>query len=155
MKTVYAEYDSPMGKLFLACDGESLKELRFGPAPGQLETAPVLKQARLWLDDYFRGNFRAADFLIAPEGTVFQKQVWECLKQIPPGQTITYGDLARKLRPGMSARAVGQAVGKNPVAILIPCHRVVGAKGQLTGYAWGIEKKRRLLDWEEAIMRHS
>ena len=106
------------------------------------------KKAKKWLDDYFQGRFRAPKFYLAPEGTVFQKKVWQMLLEIPCGETATYGDLARKLGKTMSAQAVGQAVGKNPIAIVIPCHRVVGAKGQLTGYAWGVEKKKWLLNLE-------
>ena len=145
---VYLEYDSPVGKLFLASDGSSLKALGFGDAPGETGRDPVLEMAKQWLDDYFLGRFREPEFPLAPEGTAFQQKVWQMLLEIPYGETVSYGDLARKLGKTMSAQAVGQAVGKNPIAILIPCHRVVGAKGQLTGYAWGVEKKKWLLDLE-------
>ena len=145
---VYTEYDSPVGKLFLASDGSSLKALGFGNAPEETGSDPVLEMAKEWLDDYFWGDFREPQFTLAPEGTAFQQKVWQMLLEIPYGETATYGDLARKLGKTMSAQAVGQAVGKNPIAIVIPCHRVVGAKGQLTGYAWGIEKKKWLLDLE-------
>ena len=145
---VYLEYDSPVGKLFLASDGSSLKALGFGDAPGETGHDPVLEMAKQWLDDYVLGVFREPEFPLAPEGTAFQQKVWQMLLQIPYGETVSYGDLARKLGKTMSAQAVGQAVGKNPVAIVIPCHRVVGAKGQLTGYAWGVEKKKWLLDLE-------
>ena len=145
---VYLEYDSPVGRLFLASDGSSLKVLGFGNATGETGNDPVLEMAKNWLDDYFQGRFREMWFPLAPEGTAFQKKVWQLLLEIPYGETVSYGDLARKLGKTMSAQAVGQAVGKNPIAILIPCHRVVGAKGQLTGYAWGVEKKKWLLDLE-------
>ena len=145
---VYTEYDSPVGKLFLASDGSSLKALGFGHAPGEMGHDPVLETAKEWLDDYFQGRFRTPEFSLAPEGTAFQQKVWQMLLEIPYGETATYGDLARKLGKTMSAQAVGQAVGKNPIAIVIPCHRVVGAKGQLTGYAWGVEKKKWLLNLE-------
>ena len=145
---VYTEYDSPVGKLFLASDGSSLKALGFGNVPGETGSDSVLETAKKWLDDYFQGRFRAPEFHLAPEGTAFQQKVWQMLLEIPYGETATYGDLAWKLGKTMSAQAVGQAVGKNPIAIVIPCHRVVGAKGQLTGYAWGVEKKKWLLDLE-------
>ena len=145
---VYTEYDSPVGKLFLASDGSSLKALGVGNAPGETGSDSVLETAKKWLDDYFQGRFRTPEFSLAPEGTAFQQKVWQMLLEILYGETATYGDLARKLGKTMSAQAVGQAVGKNPIAIVIPCHRVVGAKGQLTGYAWGVEKKKWLLDLE-------
>ena len=145
---VYTEYDSPVGKLFLASDGSSLKALGYGNAPGEMGHDPVLETAKKWLDDYFQGRFRTPEFSLAPEGTAFQQKVWQMLLEIPYGETATYGDLARKLGKTMSAQAVGQAVGKNPIAIVIPCHRVVGGKGQLTGYAWGVEKKKWLLNLE-------
>lgn len=145
---VYTEYDSPVGKLFLASDGSSLKALGFGNAPEETGSDPVLEMAKQWLDDYFQGAFRAPKFSFAPEGTAFQQKIWQMLLEIPCGETVTYGDLSRKLGKKMSAQAIGQAVGKNPIAIVIPCHRVVGARGQLTGYAWGVEKKKWLLDLE-------
>ena len=145
---IYTEYDSPVGKLFLASDGSALKALGFGNAPEETDYDPVLEMAKIWLDDYFLGRFREPWFPLAPEGTAFRQKVWQMLLQIPYGETVSYGNLARKLGKNMSAQAVGQAVGKNPIAILIPCHRVVGAKGQLTGYAWGVEKKKWLLDLE-------
>lgn len=151
-----AEYDSPVGKLLLQSDGQRLTGLWMNRDCGEPEGDPVLEKAKLWLDDYFRGEVREADFPLAPAGTVFQKQVWEILLTIPYGQTRTYGDIAREMaarlgKEKMSAQAVGQAVGRNPISILIPCHRVVGAKGQLTGYAWGVEKKKWLLEHEAGI----
>ena len=146
----FAEYHSPLGKLLLCSDGAFLTGLRIGgELPAEEDEDAVLKQAKLWLDDYFRGENREVDFPLRPEGTDFQKQVWRLLVQIPYGQTTTYGALARQISEGMSAQAVGQAVGRNPIGILIPCHRVVGSGGKPTGYAWGIEKKQWLLEHEE------
>lgn len=145
---IYTEFDSPVGKLFLASNGIGLNGLGFGTAPGETGWDPVLEKVVFWLEDYFRGNIREPDVPLVPKGTAFQQRVWQLLLEIPYGQTVSYGDLARKLGKSMSAQAVGQAVGKNPIAILIPCHRVVGAKGQLTGYAWGIDIKKRLLNLE-------
>lgn len=153
----YAEYPSPLGTLLLTCEENALTGLwmnRQAPSAGSREDHPVLKQACLWLDDYFRGEPGPILFPLEPEGTPFQKQVWQILLEIPYGQTRSYGDIAREMagrlgKATMSAQAVGQAVGKNPISILIPCHRVVGAKGQLTGYAGGLEKKIWLLHHEK------
>lgn len=148
------EYDSPVGKLLLRSSGEALTGLWIGGEPeGVLWEDDVTRRAKAWLDAYFQGEKRTVDFPLCPEGTAFQKQVWQSLLSVGWGETRTYGDLAREMaiRTGkakMSAQAVGQAVGKNPISIIIPCHRIVGAKGQLTGYAWGIEKKKWLLEHE-------
>lgn len=146
----FAEYDSPLGKLLLCSDGGSLTGLWFDrDMPEGAQQDPVLEAAKAWLDGYFRGAPGEPGFPVKPEGTDFQKRVWDLLLQIPYGQVRTYGDLARELSPGMSAQAVGQAVGRNPISILIPCHRCVGAGGKLTGYAWGIERKKWLLEQEQ------
>lgn len=154
---------SPLGPLTLACDGEGLCGLwlegqkyfargfpSMTPDPGQ----PVFAQAGEWLDRYFSGDRPPLGRPpLNPRGTAFQHEVWQILCAIPYGETRSYGDIAREMagkmgRNSMSAQAVGGAVGRNPISILIPCHRVVGVKGSLTGYAGGIEKKRWLLDWE-------
>lgn len=151
----FAEYDSPVGKLLLTCDGESLTGLWMDREPprGGMEGHPVLDQVKVWLDAYFRGEKPEIGFPLAPKGTDFQKRVWEILLTIPFGQTRTYGDIAREMaallgKERMSAQAIGGAVGSNPISILIPCHRCVGAKGQLTGYAWGLDRKAWLLRHE-------
>ena len=117
----------------------------------------VLTEAKRWLDIYFTG--KAPDFTppLHPIGSAFRRSVWEILLQIPYGQTVTYGELARQLaekqgRPRMSAQAVGGAVGHNRISIIIPCHRVVGTGGSLTGYAGGIDRKVQLLALEQADM---
>ena len=150
----FAEYASPVGNLLLGSDGQALTQLKFGGKPeGTPGNDAVLQSAKVWLDAYFRGEELPLEISLAPEGTPFQKQVWQCLLEIPWGQTRTYGEIAREMasrmgKQTMSAQAVGQAVGKNPIAILIPCHRVVGSGGKLTGYAWGLERKQWLLDHE-------
>lgn len=160
-----ARVDSPLGLLTLASDGEALCGLwlegqRFFPRTLPLTCAekelPVFDEARRWLDVYFRG--REPDFFppIRLEGTPFQRRIWALLRAIPYGTTVTYGELARRLSaqtdsPRVSARAVGGAVARNPVSILVPCHRVVGADGALTGYAGGLERKRRLLELERIV----
>lgn len=151
----FAEYDSPVGRLRLRSNGRALTGIWFeGEACATREDA-VLTAVKRWLEDYFRGVDRAPDFLLEPEGTVFQRQVWQILQQISYGETVTYGEIAREMagrlgKATMSAQAVGQAVGKNPISIVIPCHRCVGTKGRLTGYAWGIERKQWLLDHEKS-----
>lgn len=150
-----AAYESPLGILLLTCSQEGLAGVWMGqrvPEKGQ-EDHPILSKARLWLDGYFRGENPEVDFPLMPGGTDFQRKVWELLLQIPYGQTRTYGEIAREMaaltgKERMSAQAVGQAVGKNPISILIPCHRVVGADGKLTGYAGGLDKKVWLLGHE-------
>ncbi|MBQ6987219.1 MAG: methylated-DNA--[Oscillibacter sp.] len=150
-------YASPVGALTLCSDGASLTGLYFDGqkhflegCPGPYEEAPTaaLEQSARWLDAYFAGA--APDFTppLAPRGTPFRKSVWRALLEIPYGKTVTYGELARRL--STSARAVGGAVGLNPVSIVIPCHRVVGANGALTGYSAGVDIKARLLALERA-----
>ena len=156
-------YDSPLGGITEASDGKSLIGLWFDGQKYFADTLdsdyeekrlPVFEQTDRWLDIYFSG--RKPDFTppTAPAGTAFQQSVWEILRTIPYGQTVTYGAIARRIEQNtgcrMSAQAVGGAVGRNPISILIPCHRVVGTNGSLTGYAGGIDKKERLLRWEGA-----
>ena len=157
--TYYTFYHSPIGPLRLTSDGTALTGLWFDdrkpdPAANQYrEDLSIFASAKRWLDDYFAGNPREIDFPIAPSGTPFQQRVWQILLTIPYGETTTYGALARQLGPKMSAQAVGQAVGRNPVSILIPCHRVIGADGALTGYAAGLEIKTWLLHHEGSLRR--
>ena len=155
---------SPVGQITLAGDGENLVGLwlegqkYFGGniADKMVENGgfAVFDKAKLWLDAYFRGENPAVCKLpLAPVGGEFRQTVWGLLLAIPYGETTTYGELARKLaaltgRESMSAQAVGGAVGHNPISIIIPCHRVLGADGSLTGYAGGVEVKARLLKLE-------
>ena len=154
-KMQFAEYESPVGKLMLRSNGEALTGLWIGvKTDEQLGEDPVLLRTKMWLDAYFRGERPPMEIPIALEGTAFQKAVWDQLLKIPYGKTCTYGELAAALtarlgKEKMSAQAVGQAVGRNPVSILVPCHRVVGTGGKLTGYAWGIDRKQWLLNHEK------
>ena len=136
----------------MTCDGASLKELRFSDTPKATPTPtiPVLDETRQWLDCYFEGEKPDFTPQVAPFGTLFQRRVWSELMSIPYGQTVTYGDIARRINC-KSAQAVGGAVGKNPIAIIIPCHRIVGSDGSLTGYAYGLERKRQLLMLEKSL----
>lgn len=157
------EYRSPVGRLTLACDGEHLTGLwmegqkYFGATvSGTMEPGanlPILARTREWLDRYFAGERPALGELpLAPAGSPFRQAVWQLLGEIPYGQVVTYGALARKLAERLgrptSSRAVGGVVGHNPISIIIPCHRVVGSNGSLTGYAGGVDRKRWLLEHE-------
>lgn len=155
--TYFAQYPSPVGKLLLLSDGKALTGLWMDtPVPGDAlpgAEVPVLAKVAVWLDAYFRGKALAIDFPLTPEGTAFQRKVWDILLAIPYGKTRTYGDIAREMavllgREKMSAQAVGVAVGRNPIGIVIPCHRVVGAGDRLTGYAGGLDRKLWLLRHE-------
>lgn len=145
-----AHYESPLGRLLLASDGKALTRLQFSAEQynTNLQNHPVLTKTCRWLDTYFRGE--RPDFMppLTPEGTPFQQTVWRELQTISYGHTLTYGDLARRIGC-RSAQAVGGAVGRNPIAILIPCHRIVGADGSLTGYAYGLHRKQHLLQIEQ------
>lgn len=150
----YSCYESPVGFLRLESDGENLTGLYFTEESAfPSAEIPLFAAVKNWLDVYFAGSPREPDFPIRLTGTAFQLQVWEILRSIPFGETLTYGDIAREMamqtgKIRMSAQAVGQAVGRNPVSIIIPCHRVIGAGGKLTGYAAGLEKKILLLKHE-------
>ena len=159
---------SPLGPLLLAAKSDALAGLwmsgqkyfpaSLGETVREQSDHPVLRRAERWLERYFDGQRPAiGELRLAPEGSAFQKAVWALLCQIPYGERTTYGALAAKLagelgRERMSARAVGGAVGRNPISIIIPCHRVVGASGSLTGYAGGVDRKIRLLKLEGASM---
>ena len=145
-------YDSPVGRLVLTCTEDALTGLYMNRDTPVQEEHPIFRQTKLWLDAYFRGERPTLELPLFAEGTPFQQKIWQLLLEIPYGKTKTYGDLAREMTAitgrKMSAQAVGQAVGRNPISILIPCHRVIGAKGNLTGYAGGLEKKIWLLRHE-------
>lgn len=160
-------YESPLGGILLAADEVGLTGLWFDgqkyfardlPAEHTERNTPLLLKAGRWLDIYFTG--REPDFMppLHPVGSAFRQSVWEILLQIPYGQTMTYGEIARQLTEQkggarVSAQAVGGAVGHNEISIIIPCHRVVGTGGSLTGYAGGIDKKIKLLELEHTDMR--
>ncbi len=150
--TYFTLYCSPIGPLVLTSDGTALTGLTFGEPEPQwknMDNLSIFNSARSWLDAYFTRKSLPVDFPLSPAGTAFQRRVWDLLAQIPYGKTTTYGQIAKRLGENMSAQAVGQAVGRNPIAIVLPCHRCVGAKGRLTGYAWGMDKKKWLLRHEE------
>lgn len=161
-------YASPIGQLFLAANDQTLTGLwlenqkYFGASANEPwirdDSLPVFSLCINWLDAYFGGEKPdARDFLQLPPGSPFRQEVWKLLLEIPYGQVVTYKALARKVaaiqkRPHMSSQAVGGAVAHNPISILIPCHRVIGSDGSLTGYAGGLERKKWLLSHEGIVV---
>jgi methylated-DNA-[protein]-cysteine S-methyltransferase len=119
--------------------------------PERPDQSPPLDEARRQLEAYFAGELREFDLPLAPEGSEFQLRVWEQLRAIPYGETISYGELARRVGDPAAARAVGLANGRNPLPVIVPCHRVIGADGSLTGFGGGLERKRRLLELEAGV----
>ena len=160
----YTEYVSPVGKLTIACNERSLVGLwlegqkYFGDEileeASRADDITILIQTKAWLNRYFAGQKpKISELSLEPQGSEFQQIVWKLLCEIPYGEITTYGELARKVavqigKQSMSAQAVGGAVGRNPISIIIPCHRVMGADGSLTGYAGGLDKKLSLLEVE-------
>jgi methylated-DNA-[protein]-cysteine S-methyltransferase len=148
--TLYDTVDSPLGELLLAGDGEALTALRMNGSPGRgwrHEPGPF-REAAAQLRSYFAGELRDFELPLDPNGTGFQRQVWAALRGVPYGSTISYAELAAAVGMPGAARAVGAANGRNPIAVVIPCHRVIGASGALTGYGGGLGRKRLLLDLE-------
>jgi methylated-DNA-[protein]-cysteine S-methyltransferase len=162
MKTRHAVIDSPLGELTLVAAGHTLIGLYFRhhwyrPAEDTVgprvdaESDDLFAKARAQLLDYLSGRRHDFDLPIAMHGDERQHRVWTMLTAIPRGDTVTYGELAAALADGTTAQEVGQAVGRNPLSIIVPCHRVVGKNGQLTGYAGGLERKQFLLELEEPV----
>jgi len=154
MTTFHTTYQSPVGPLLLMSDGQSLTGLhtdsdKHRPAkrPDWIEkdSAAPFAEVKKQLDAYFRGRLTEFDLALAPQGTEFQLRVWRELRGIPYGETISYAELARRIGNSKASRAVGMANSRNPISIIVPCHRVIGADNSLTGYAGGLERKRMLL----------
>ena len=141
--------ETPVGRLLLRADGVGLTEIAFGAREIRADADATLMRAERQLREYFAGMRRAFDLPLHPSGTPFQTRVWAELRKIPYGETITYGELARRIGNPGACRAVGMANHRNPLAIVVPCHRVIGANGALTGYAGGLEIKKMLLKLEE------
>jgi methylated-DNA-[protein]-cysteine S-methyltransferase len=147
--------DSPIDPLMLVGDEGGLRELCMAPhspPPGALEDAGPLAAAAEQLEAYFAGELTAWQLSLAPVGTDFQQRVWAALRDIPYGRTMTYGEIATGLGQPTAARAVGLANGRNPIAVIQPCHRVIGANGTLTGFGGGLDRKRWLLDHERTVL---
>lgn len=151
-------YESPGGPLTLTSDGSALSGIYFlkqrhGEAPeGPFGTDKILDMARKQLDSYFAGKRKAFDVPLAPKGTAFQTRVWSALTKIPYGETKSYGAIANAIGSPKAVRAVGAANGRNPIPIIIPCHRVIGADGSLTGFGGGMAWKELLLDLEKGAL---
>jgi methylated-DNA-[protein]-cysteine S-methyltransferase len=155
--TWWTKMDSPVGVLCLVSDGEALTSVMFDPADEPVgerdDEHVVLARAREQLEAYFAGDLKEFDLPLAAAGTPFQQRVWQALREIGYGETATYGEIARRLGlPPGASRAVGLANGRNPIAIVVPCHRVIGSKGRLVGYAGGLDRKQRLLSLEKSAL---
>lgn len=153
----WCRIDTPLGTVRIVARGDAIAGIWFDgqkydalpddawrESPGD----PLLRDAARQLREYFAGRRERFDLPLAPEGTAFQKSVWLAIAKVPSGRTTSYGELARRIGRPSSVRAVGAAVGRNPVSVVVPCHRIVGSDGSLTGYAGGLERKRALLALE-------
>lgn len=145
-------YETAFGEMGIAEENGSITHVFFGstvrPDAYELCETPILQQAKAQLDAYFAGTLREFDLPLAPVGTEFERTVWEALRTIPYGETRSYGQIAAQIGSPNAARAVGRANGRNPISIIVPCHRVIGASGTLTGYAGGLPMKEKLLTLE-------
>lgn len=150
---VFGYVPAPFGQLLVAKDGDAVVEIHFRPREiaGRRDDDAIADIAAQ-LHEYFRGERRAFDLALAPRGTEFQQDVWHALQRIPYGETRAYADVAREIGRPAAVRAVGAANGANPIPIVIPCHRVVGSNGSLTGFGGGIETKRWLLSLESPAL---
>jgi methylated-DNA-[protein]-cysteine S-methyltransferase len=157
--SIFTTVDSPLGRLLAVSDGQSLTHLDMQGGRRPLAVSPTWRAdaaafgpLRTQLEEYFAGDRRDFDLPLAPAGNPFELRVWAALVQVPYGQTASYGEIARRLGAPGAARAVGLANGRNPIAVIIPCHRVIGANGSLTGYGGGLDRKRLLLDLESGVL---
>ena len=157
--TCYTYIDTPVGKLMLAgCDDHGLRYIAFqcgkaamAPKPDWKQSAAPFRVVERQLREYFEGKRTEFDLLLHPKGTPFQKAVWKALMKIPYGETRSYGDVAKAVGRPTAVRAVGLANGRNPLPIVVPCHRVIGASGKLVGYGGGLPVKQALLDREREV----
>ena len=153
----YEQMPSPIGPLFLVADDEGLREVRFeldrrahAPQDGWVHSAQKLAEVRRQLEEYFAGERLTFDLFLKPQGTDFQQSVWQALTTIPYAVTTSYGQISQQIHRPKASRAVGAANGRNPIPIIIPCHRVIGSNGTLTGFAGGLAAKQWLLGMEAA-----
>jgi methylated-DNA-[protein]-cysteine S-methyltransferase len=156
---LYTLHASPIGELLLLGDGDALHCLYIQAVSRPVEVRPEWERrdgafaaVRAQLDEYFTGSRTTFDVPLALHGDSFQTRVWAELQRIPYGETASYGQIARRLGAPDAARAVGVANARNPIAVIVPCHRVIGADGSLTGYGGGLERKRLLLDLEQGVL---
>ena len=153
MTSVWNWIDSPLGKLLLVGDGQALTRLAMSPRPNDVphdahRDPAALADVAAQLDAYFTGELTEFDLPLAPRGSEFQLRVWNALLEIPYGETASYGEIAARIGRPDTVRAVGTTNGRNPIAVIIPCHRVIGADGSLVGYGGGLDRKRLLLELE-------
>jgi methylated-DNA-[protein]-cysteine S-methyltransferase len=152
METTSVYYNSPLGNIRISASGDMITELHFldeiDSAPADRTAAHILKQCTEQLDQYFKGDLNAFNIPLSNEGTAFQQRVWNALCDIPYGRTISYMELSKRLGDTKAIRAVGTANGKNKIAIIVPCHRVIGSNGNLVGYAGKLWRKQWLLAHE-------
>jgi len=156
---IYTTTDSPLGELLLVGDGDSLHCLSMhgGPRPMRIDPRwerrdDAFGDVRRELEEYFAGGRRTFDIPFSLHGNEFERRVWSALREIGYGETASYGEIAARIGAPSAARAVGLANGRNPIAVIVPCHRVIGADGSLTGYGGGLERKRLLLDLEAGVL---
>lgn len=141
-------YESPIGRLYIAEKNEAIVKVSFSPVMAEEKETNLIKKTYQELCEYFAGQRKSFDIPLLLEGTDFQQRVWNELIKIPYGKTVTYKDIAINCGNKKASRAVGMANNKNPIAIIIPCHRVIGSNGKLTGYAGGLDIKKKLLELE-------
>ena len=157
VKTMYYDFlESPLGQIAIVADEKGLRHIDFQQGDKPLTIKPqwqrspsLLRPFTDQLSAYFAGKLKHFDLPLAPEGTRFQQQVWQALCQVPYGELVSYRDIANRIGNSKAVRAVGAANGRNPVSIVIPCHRIVGSNGKLTGYAAGLSIKRQLIAFEQ------
>ena len=154
----YDVVPAPIGRLIVASDGDAVAGVwmanaspRDEPWEQQRGSDAMLRETRKQLTAYFAGKLRVFDLPLAPNGTEFQRKVWTALTKIPYGTTTSYADIARSIQSAAAIRAVGAANGRNPIPIIVPCHRVIGSDGSLTGFGGGLDRKRWLLHHEGAL----
>jgi methylated-DNA-[protein]-cysteine S-methyltransferase len=159
MDDLYTTFASPLGTLLAVGDGTALHRLDMQDAPRPVRISPrwrrdddAFAEVRRQLDEYFAGARREFDLPLHAVGSEFEQRVWQALLEIPYGDTASYGEIARRVGAPDAARAVGVANARNPIAVIVPCHRVIGANGTLTGYGGGLERKRLLLDLESGVL---
>ncbi|PWJ43017.1 methylated-DNA--[protein]-cysteine S-methyltransferase [Sediminitomix flava] len=154
-QTYYTYLQSPIGWIEIESSSVGITSLRFTESEPQREKIEnkITLQCKTELEEYFRKERKQFSVSLAPEGSEFQQKVWKALNEIPYGTTTSYGKIAEILGDPHAVRAVGKANGSNPIAIIVPCHRVIGASGNLTGYAWGLDKKQWLLKLEQAAFQ--
>lgn len=148
MTFFYENFDTPLGLMEVTATNNAIKSIYFVEQTQPEQPNDVTNKTKQQLDEYFRGERIVFDLPLDADGTDFQKKVWKQLLTIPSGQTSTYGDIAKRINNPKGMRAVGLANGKNPMTIVVPCHRVIGSNGSLTGYAFGVDRKAWLLNHE-------